>query len=271
VLPRFTVSENTRDTEEKAARAFARLTGIIERLRSPGGCPWDREQTHESLKPFVVEETYEVVDAIDDGRPEPLREELGDLLLQIMLHSRIAQEEGEYDIADVVDGLSAKLVTRHPHVFGEVEVDGSDEVLVNWEIIKKKEKAGRGLFEGIPSMLPGLLKAARMGEKAGRVGFDWPDTGAVREKVAEELGELDEAVASGSAAEIEHELGDLLFAVAQWGRHLGQFPEEAVRAACARFESRFAVVERLIGERGKKMEDCGIEELEAAWQEAKRR
>lgn len=271
MLPSFTVSETKNPKDEKAAKAFAELSAVIRRLRSPGGCPWDREQTHESLKPFVVEETYEVVDAIDDGRPEPLREELGDLLLQIMLHAQIADEDGQYDVADVVTGLSRKLITRHPHVFGEVEVEGSDEVLVNWEKIKKEEKAGRGLFDGIPSQIPGLLKAARMGEKAGRVGFDWPDVAGVREKVEEELRELDEAVAGGDPAEVEHELGDLLFALAQWGRHLGQFPEEALRAACSRFSSRFSVLDRLIIESGRTVEECTMEELEAAWQEAKKR
>jgi len=268
----FDVTENDNSKgEDRAARAFANLAGIVRRLRAPGGCPWDREQTHGSLKPFVIEETYEVIDAIDGGDPAALREELGDLLLQIMLHAQIAEEGGAFDVADVADGLADKLVTRHPHVFGEVRVDGSEQVLVNWERIKKTEKAGRGLLDGIPAHLPGLLKAARMGEKAGRVGFDWPAAEAVRAKVTEELGELEEAISAGDGTAVAHELGDLLFATAQWARHLGQFPEEALRACCDRFARRFALVEQLIAADGRRMDQCSLEELEAAWQEAKRR
>lgn len=260
-----------KSVEERAAEAFADLTGIVSKLRAPDGCPWDREQTHESLKPFIVEESYEVMNAIDEGKPADLKEELGDLLLQIMLQTEISREESEFDIADVVTGLSEKLVNRHPHVFGNTRVDGTDEVLVNWEKIKKKEKEGRGLFDGLPPHLPGLLKAARMGEKAGRVGFDWPDTDSVRDKVREELEELDEAVASGDRTTVEHELGDLLFSVAQWGRHLGQFPEEAIRACCTRFSDRFEGVEALVRDSGREIADCTLQELEDAWQEVKNR
>lgn len=264
------MSRDDRESPDTPADGFAELVEIIRRLRAPGGCPWDREQTPESLKPYVIEEAYEVVDAIDGGRADELCEELGDLLLQIVLQAQIAAERGRFDIGDVVRGLSAKMVGRHPHVFGDAKVDGAGDVLVNWERIKKREKADRGLFDGLPSHLPGLLKAARMGEKAGRVGFDWPDAAAVREKVAEELGELDEAAAGGEAAAVRHELGDLLFAVAQWGRHLGEAPEEAMRAACRRFAGRFEAMARDLGERGRDLEALDADELEAAWRRAKR-
>lgn len=252
-----------------AERALGELVEVVRRLRAPGGCPWDREQTPATLKPFVVEETYEVIDAIDAGDPAEIREELGDLLLQIALQAQIAAEAGQFDIADVARGITAKLIHRHPHVFGDVEVSGSREVLQNWEQLKKQEKGHRGLFDGLPSSLPALQRAARMGEKTGRVGFDWPDAAAVREKVTEELAELDAAVAQGDPARIDDELGDLLFVVAQWARHLGLAPEEALRACCARFGERFEVMSRQIAEGGGAIGELSADELEAAWQRAK--
>jgi len=254
-----------------AEAAFAELVEIVRRLRAPGGCPWDREQTHDTLKPFLVEEAYELLEAIDRRRDDELREELGDVLLQIMLHAQIGAEEGAFDVAEVVAGLCRKLVGRHPHVFGETAVSGSGEVLVNWEKIKKGEKEGRGLFDGLPASLPALQKAARMGEKAGRVGFDWPDAAGVRAKIAEELREIDDAVAAGDRGAVERELGDLLFAAAQWARHLGQQPEEALRKGCSRFASRFAAMETLVGGEGRTLNELKPDELEAAWQEVKRR
>ncbi|MCP4675211.1 MAG: nucleoside triphosphate pyrophosphohydrolase [Deltaproteobacteria bacterium] len=249
--------------------AFLELVDIIHRLRAPGGCPWDREQTAESLKPFVIEETYEVIDAIDQGQPGEICEELGDLLLQIVLQAEIAAEQGRFTIEDVVRGISLKLVNRHPHVFGETSVKNTREVLANWEQIKKKEKAGRGLFEGIPKQLPALQRAARTGEKAARVGFDWPDVDGVHDKVKEELAELEEAVASGDSDAVESELGDLLFSVAQWARHLGHHPEEALRSCCARFVRRFGVMEQGLSEAGLSFEDADIEALEQFWRRAK--
>jgi tetrapyrrole methylase family protein / MazG family protein len=272
VLP--VVAVETKPHPEKigdTAAAFEELVEIVRRLRAPGGCPWDREQTHESLKPFLIEEAYEALDAVDRKSPADLREELGDVLLQIMLHAQIGAESGEFDVADVVSGLSRKLVARHPHVFGETSVSGADEVLVNWEKIKKKEKAARGLFDGLPASLPALQLAARMGEKAGRVGFDWTDAAGVREKVAEELRETDDAVATGDRAEIEHELGDLLFAIAQWARHLDQLPEEALRAGCRKFSARFTSMERSVRGTGRELAELDADALERAWQEAKRR
>lgn len=258
-----------RQESKSIQKAFLDLVEIIHRLRAPGGCPWDREQTPESLKDFVVEETYEVLDAIDGGDPGELCEELGDLLLQIVLQAEIAAERGNFTIEDVVKGISNKLILRHPHVFGDTHVDNSRDVLENWEKIKKKEKADKGLFDGLPSRLPGLQRAARIGEKAARVGFDWTSKEGVRDKVDEELEELDVAIASGQADEVFHEMGDLLFAIAQWARHLGIQPEEAVRGTSARFIHRFGRMESAVGKTQKKLADLGLEELEQLWQRAK--
>ncbi len=250
--------------------AFSKLVEIVHRLRAPGGCPWDREQTPKSLKSYIVEETYEVLDAIDEGDAASICEELGDLLLQVVLQSEIAAENGEFDIVDVVNGISHKLVQRHPHVFGSVEVDGADEVLTNWEQLKQKEKKGRGLFDGLPKALPALQRSYRIGEKAARVGFDWPGVKEVRQKVSEELAELDEAAGQGDPSRIEHEAGDLLFAVAQWARHLKTQPEEALLGCCARFLSRFGKMERMAAELGKTLKEWRPEELDRAWEKAKR-
>ena len=211
-----------------------------------------------------------MLDAIDSGQPDHLREELGDLLLQIMLQSQIFHESGQFHVGDVVDGLSKKMIHRHPHVFGEVQVNGADEVVANWEKIKAGEKNRRGLFEGVPAALPALLKSFRMGQKASRVNFDWPDAVQVRAKVVEELAELDEAIAAGRAGDIEHELGDLLFAVAQWARHLHCDPEEALRRCCERFELRLSSVQERLHRMDRSMGDCSLEELEQLWQDVKR-
>ena len=262
--------KNNKQLQEQATAAFAQLVEIIRKLRSPGGCPWDQEQTASTLKPFIIEEAYEVIDAIDSKDDDAISEELGDLLLQVMLQSQIAAEKGAFDIADVVKGLSKKMIHRHPHVFKSTKVKDSDEVLKNWEQLKKKEKTRRSLFDGIPSQLPGLLKAARMGEKASRVGFDWPKAQMVRDKITEELAELDEAVEHGDPGHIKHELGDLLFAVAQWARHLDQPPEEAMRACCTRFSQRFSKVEATVKANGQEISDCNLKTLEAIWQEIKK-
>lgn len=265
----FAMSDDNIKNSGEIRESFFELVNIIHRLRAPGGCPWDREQTAKSLTPYIVEEAYEVLDAIDGGRPEDLCEELGDLLLQIVLQAQIAKEQGLFDINDVVKGISNKLIERHPHVFGEVEVETASQVLVNWEKIKKKEKVDRGLFDGLPSRLPALQRAERIGEKAARVGFDWPDGSGVRLKVDEELAELDEALSKGEAGEIRHELGDLLFAVAQWARHLKQPPEDALREGCSRFVERFKKMESAVIDAGATLEKMDIGELEREWQKAK--
>lgn len=210
-----------------------------------------------------------MLDAIDSGDAAHIQEELGDVLLQIMLHSQIAYEEGTYHIGDVIRGLSRKMVERHPHVFASTKVNGADEVVTNWEKIKADQKRERGLLDGIPPSLPGLLMAYRMGQKAGRVGFDWPDGAEVRAKVVEELQELDDALSNGGRTELEHELGDVLFAVAQWGRHLGVDPEEAVRKCCMRFKRRFSYVEKSVKEAHRTFDEYSIDALEELWQQAK--
>src|SRR5438309_2617442 len=211
--------------DPSVAEAFTRLVDIMARLRAPGGCPWDREQTPASLRPYLLEEVYEVLEAIDAGDAAHLRDELGDLLLQIVFQSQLAAEEGRFDAADVARAIAAKLVRRHPHVFGDVQVRDADEVIRNWRRIKSEERRAKGddhdLFAGVPQALPALLRADQLGEKAGHVGLDWTDAAGVLEKVREEQRELEAAVASADRGAIEHELGDLLLAVASLGRHLG--------------------------------------------------
>jgi len=256
------------------------------RLRGPDGCPWDREQTLETLRPYVLEETYEVLEAIDDGNSEEHREELGDLLLQIVFQARIAEEEGRFDLASVADAISEKLLSRHPHVFGPgargaedrpgpdaPDVRDADAVLRQWASLKKKENEAKGrgksVLEGVPRELPALARAERLTEKASRVGFDWPDASGARAKVAEEIAELDEAVASGDRAHIEDELGDVLFAVANLARKLGVPPEEALRGTLARFIARFQYVEGALARQGRPPGTATLAEMDLLWDEAK--
>src|SRR5512136_1471355 len=238
----------------RAPEAIERLLAIMARLRAPDGCPWDLEQTLETLRPYVLEETYEVLEAIDDGDPAAHREELGDLLLQIVFQARLREESGAFAFADVADAISDKLVSRHPHVFGDGQVKDAEGVLKQWAALKREEKRKKGgslsALEGVPRELPALARADRLTEKASRVGFDWPDAAGARAKVAEELGELDEAIASGNRAHVEDELGDVLFALANLARKLGIPPEEALRGALGRFVSRFEHVEGELARRG---------------------
>ena len=264
------MTEQKNKRKDDALEAFAELIEIIDRLRSPGGCPWDRKQTSRTLKPYLVEETYEALDAIDSGDADHVREELGDVLLQIMLHAQIAFESGDFHIGDVIRGLSGKMIQRHPHVFADTKVDGEADVLRNWEKIKATEKKDKGVLDGVPGALPGLLRAFRMGQKAGRVGFDWPDASAVRCKVYEELAELDEAVQESDPSSRVHEMGDLLFAVAQWARHIQVDPEEALRQCCNRFGERFAYVESEVRQSGDTFGDFTLDELEKLWEQAKK-
>jgi MazG family protein len=249
-----------------------KLVGLMQRLLAPGGCPWDREQTLETLVPYLVEETYEVVDALAAGSPDDHREELGDLLLQIVFQSELRFAEGRFGIDDVARAIVAKLVHRHPHVFGDVNVGGADEVLANWARLKAAEKAEKGkhgALEGIPRSAPALLRATRAGEKAGAVGFDWPDAAGPRAKIDEELGELDEARARGDRAAMERELGDTLFALVNLGRKLGLDPEAALRAATDRFARRFRHLEEALARSGRKVADASAEEQDRLWEEAK--
>ena len=259
-----------------ASESMQRLLDIMDKLRDPGGCPWDREQTLRTLTPYLLEEAHEVIEAIEAGDAEHHQEELGDLLFQVVFQSRIAREEGKFDFAGVCDGIADKLTRRHPHVFGEVSVSGSKEVVKNWERIKAEERKEKGLaarsaIGGVPAGLPALVRAERLTEKAGAVGFDWPDVASVMAKVREELGELEQALADGKPQEVEHELGDLLFALANLGRHVKVHPEEALRGALRKFTARFQFIEEQLQARGKTPRESDLAEMDALWNEAKKR
>jgi MazG family protein len=254
------------------ADAFVRLVDLMARLRGPGGCPWDREQTPESLRPYVLEEAYEVLEAIDQGDAHALRDELGDLLLQIVFQSQLAAEAGRFTVADVSRAIADKLVRRHPHVFGDVEVRDADEVMRNWRRLKAAERAAKGetgALAGVPRALPALVRAEQLGEKAGQVGLDWPDAAAVLDKVREELAELEAAIAAGDGADTERELGDLLLTLASLGRHLGVSSEMALRGAADRFVRRVERVEAAARARGADLRQLSAEERERLWSAAK--
>lgn len=261
-------------TEEM--RGFDRLMELMRRLRAPGGCPWDAEQSHESLKRYLVEECYEVIEAIDTNDPELLKEELGDLLLQPVFHAAIAEEAGSFTMDDVLDAICAKLVRRHPHVFGGEKVESAAEQVVNWERIKKEEKAKEGkerksALAGVPPHLPALLKAQKITEKAARVGFDWERVDEVFAKVMEELHEFEETMVAGDEERMEAELGDLLFAIVNLGRFLSLDPEEALRKTITRFTRRFSHIEETLHARGVAFQETTLAEMEELWQEAKAR
>ncbi len=256
--------------------AFARLIDIMARLRAPGGCPWDREQSWETLKPYVVEEAYELLDAIDAADEEGIREESGDLLLQVVFIAQIAREEGRFDMGDVLDALSEKLIRRHPHVFGDASADTSDAVLRNWERIKSGERRRKAkdpsMLGGIPRSLPALLRAYQMQHRAAKVGFDWPagDPLPVLDKVKEEVEELQEALQRGDEGQVAEEMGDLFFAMVNFGRHLGINAESALQTACGKFARRFSFIESAVLLQERSWEDFTLEELEELWQRAKR-
>ncbi len=246
------------------------LLEIMARLRDPAhGCPWDREQDFASIAPYTLEEAYEVADAIERGDLAALEEELGDLLLQVVFHAQLARERGAFDFERVVQGIAAKLIRRHPHVFGDERLAGAAEQSVRWDEIKAAEKAaashGGGLLDDVPLALPALLRAAKLGRRAARLGFDWPDAEGVRLKVDEELAELDAALGSGERARIAHEFGDLLLALANLARHLDLDAEGALRSANHRFATRFRHVEARVAAGGGRTPA----ELERYWQEAK--
>jgi tetrapyrrole methylase family protein/MazG family protein len=256
-----------------ARREAATLEWICARLRGPGGCPWDREQDHASLRNNLLEECYEVLEALDQGDLGRLREELGDVLLQVYLHAQLAREEGAFAIADVFAGIAAKLIRRHPHVFGSLEVSGSAEVLRNWEVIKAAErtengKQGASLLDSVPATLPALAQAQAIGRRVSRVGFDWARVEEVWTKVEEELAELREAPTRAERAE---ELGDVLFALVNLARWLDVEAEDALRATNRKFGRRFAWLEETARQRGVSLEQMGISEMDVLWEEAKSR
>jgi len=275
---------------EAAVRAFSEVLRTVARLRGPGGCPWDREQTHQSLRKFLIEEAYEVVDVLDRiPSPQALdtpsiaaafKEEWGDVLLQILLHSEIATEtHPELSIADIANTLNEKLIRRHPHVFGEVEVSGTQEVLKNWDEIKKKEKSGTpavtSVFDDIPRSLPPLLRTSKVISKVSKVGFQWPDLAGPLEKLEEEIRELraelehKEPIAEARRAKIEAELGDVLFCVSNVAHLTKIDPENALRQTLIKFESRFRHVENRLREKGSAPEKTDLAEMDRYWDEAK--
>jgi len=262
-----------------AETALAKLLTLMARLRDPErGCPWDLKQTFSSIAPYTIEEAYEVADAIERHDQAHLRDELGDLLFQVVFHARMAEERGWFDFAAVAEGITAKLTRRHPHIFAGAQLAAEDLVRV-WEEQKAQERAAdtgaqAGVLGGVPRALPALTRAAKLGRRAARVGFDWPNARETRAKVLEELQEVDEAIAAaganaGAQAAIAEELGDLLFAVANWGRHLEVDAEAALRSANAKFEQRFAHMEALAGARGLSLKELSAAEWDALWREAK--
>lgn len=258
----------------KAGESIERLLRVMKKLRGPGGCPWDREQTLDSLKSDLIEEAYEVIDAIESGNCSHLEEELGDLLLQIVFQSQICEEGGHFEFSDVADAITEKLERRHPHVFGEVQVSSTDEVLQNWDAIKKAEKQGGdkpvSIVAGIPKHLPALQKAHQIQKRAARAGFDWPHIDDVFDKLHEEIGELKEALGRNHEADIRDELGDLLFSVVNVSRFLGHNPEELLNHNIKKFVSRFQFVEEKVHSTGKTFKEFTLSELDAFWDEAKR-
>jgi ATP diphosphatase len=269
------------------SRDISRLNEIMAALRTPEtGCPWDLEQTFATIVPYTLEEAYEVADAIERGDVADLREELGDLLLQVVFHARMAEEEGRFDFGDVVDAITCKLIRRHPHVFGDARDLSSDEVKALWGRIKAEEKReraearntaglpadeGTGALAGVPLALPALTRALKLQEKAGKVGFDWNNPRAVLAKLREEIDEVEAELDANIAERVAGEVGDLLFAVANLARHLSVDPESALRGANAKFERRFAHIESRLGEAGRAPANATLDEMEALWSEAKQR
>ena len=248
------------------------LRQIMQILRAPGGCPWDAEQTHESIRKNMIEEAYEAVDAIDSGDKAALQEELGDVLMQVVFHAQMETETGGFTLDDVADGVCQKLVYRHPHVFGNVQADTSEQVLKNWDALKLVEKSQKSQTESmqsIPRQLPALMRAEKIQKKAARVGFDWDNADGAFEKIAEEAAELREAAQTGSAEQITEELGDLLFSVVNVSRFLQVDPEEALTAANDKFIRRFSTVEQLAKEQKIDMNQASLEELDVLWERAK--
>ena len=250
---------------------FQKLVDIMALLRSKDGCPWDKVQTSESIKPYLIEETYEVIEAIDEGDPAKMKEELGDLLLQIVFHSQIAKDRGEFDINDVIDKISNKMVSRHPHVFGDAKFETPEEVTKQWQDRKREEgKLKDSALEGVPKELPSLLRAHRLQSRAAKVGFDWAKVEDVFGKLDEELKEFKEALEKKDKKEIEDELGDIFFVLVNISRFVGVNAEEALRKTISKFISRFRYLEMKAADEGRRLSDMTLEEMDALWDEAKK-
>ena len=259
---------------EASGEQFDALVRIMERLRADNGCPWDREQTRETLKPFLIEVAYEVVEAIDEGDPKHLMEELGDLLFQVVFHAQVAAERREFTIGQVLAETADKMVRRHPHVFGDGTASTTREVLEQWEELKREERNAvaalpSSALDGVPRELPGLLRAQRLQDKASRVGFDWPEISGAMAKVEEELGELKEAIGSAVPEAVEEELGDVLFSLVNLARFLNLSAEDALRRSVARFATRFQHMEEAVQRDGRRLKEMSIEEMDRLWEEAK--
>ncbi|MCG8607648.1 nucleoside triphosphate pyrophosphohydrolase [bacterium] len=254
--------------ETNVGNKFEALVDIMRRLRAPDGCPWDREQTHQSLRPYLLEETYEVLESLDEEDKSALSEELGDLLLQIVFHAQIASEREDFAIEDVIDAISQKLIRRHPNVFGDVVINSAEEQSSNWEKLKKDE-GKTSVLDGVPNALSALLRAWRIQQKASAGGFDWPDVGPVWKKIHEEIDELQIAVRSDQSALTEDEFGDLLFSLVNLSRFMKINPEDALRKATNKFISRFKKVETEYANQKRDMSKASIEELDTVWERVK--
>jgi tetrapyrrole methylase family protein/MazG family protein len=248
---------------------FKRLVEIMARLRGPDGCPWDKAQDHKSLKPYLIEEAYEVLDAVDSGNPEKLAEELGDLLLHVVFHAQIASESDEFDIEQICRMISDKLIQRHPHIFGKKKELSQSQILDQWEVIKQNNNKNHSVLDGVPRTMPALLKAFRLQEKVGHLGFDWKQAKDVVAKIKEEVAEFETAFEQDDEQQMHHELGDLLFSLVNLSRHLGLRAEEALDDTNRKFIERFKYIERKLAEVGKSPSDSTLEEMDALWDEAK--
>lgn len=278
-LPNGALNKELNEESNKTLNGACRfpldpLVDVMAKLRGRNGCPWDREQTHQSLKRYLLEETYEVLEALDTGNVNKICEELGDLLLQVVFHCQIAREHGKFDINDVISGITEKMIRRHPHVFGNLEVRDSDEVLLNWDAVKKKEREGdrkeNSIMAGIPKTLPALLTAFKIQARAARVGFDWPDYSGAAKKVREELSEVLEAVDCGEEEKVKQEIGDLLFAAVNLARLLGVDAEEALSNTNKKFKKRFNYIEQKARQKNTKLADINLQEMDNWWEEAKK-
>lgn len=264
------------------SKTFDELIEVMARLRAPGGCPWDREQTYATLAPYLLEETYETFDAIHEadqtGDTTNLREELGDVLLQVVFHSTIAAEKADFTIDEVISGVTEKLILRHPHVFGETELETAQDVLNNWDELKKAQQKASGkiekektsILDDVPIHFPGLLEGQKLSKKAAKVGFDWENTDQIFEKITEEIDELQQEIADQNADKIESEIGDLLFAVVNIARQLDIDAETALKRTNRKFRKRFGFIENELKTNGKSLANSNLEEMEALWNEAKK-
>ena len=260
------------DILKKKNDVFHELVNVMNKLRDRDGCPWDREQTRDSIKPYLIEEAYELLEAIDEKNPDKIKEELGDLLFQIIFHAKLAVEQNEFDIFDVCRHIKEKMIRRHPHVFGDIEVSCSKEVLKRWEDIKRKEPKNadrKSALDGIPEKLPSLLRAHRFQEKAARVGFDWEKLEEAFEKVEEELAELKQTFSKKNKIEMEHELGDVFFSLVNIARFIRVNPEESMRKAIGRFIKRFKYIEEETAKKGINLKNLSLREMDKYWNEAK--